>query len=451
MGERARGGVTFTPHWTESVSLIHLLPALCAGAVFLSDRQARGWGIARIIAVGAAGLATAVMLLHSERRRRRTKLTVCGGQILFQKDGLQKALRPERPVCVKICHAPIRGLFCAKNAKKVYLYADIARAPWVRIILPAQQADRLPQMLMNAGAGEANDIPGRTLHGRHSAAIAAMTSARTVLPLFAAGHYALLAGGNAGMMMLAGALLLLSLGNSGAAFFGCRRLSLVKRTNGFEITSGWFGGTRLFLPSDAVLGLRVRCSPAAVLVGCGRAELLCAGGRRIPCAASLSTTEMKKTAFGLLGAEGRKETVIADFDSLSRRYTSLFAAAVFCWLPALYFAWRGGGEAVKLIACTAAVVSGWAAVHCAAALKCTGDFGISITPSAVCGGGMTLSGAAFMFLRRGSVAGVRMRSTAFEEMNGLCSAGILMSGGRPAVRCQCVPDGAINGLMARFC
>ena len=331
------------------------------------------------------------------------------------------------------------------------MYSDCEKKPWMSVVLAEDQAERLLTCVMKTESDESGHAFGKVVRGKHSAAMAALTSLHSVPLVLASVQFALFSGGSKGMIIIAFILLAAALLCMLYAAVRCRGLSLVRRSNGFEVMWGLLRRKHAFVPDEAVSGIHVSCSPASVLFRSGTVSLICRGGREIRCMCSVAPGEAFHTALKLIGAADSPKTSLSDVSSLCRRYVAMLTAFSTILLLVWFYAWSGDAERVRTVFCLFGVILSWAVLHCAVGLACAGSFGLEVTPSAVFAGGMGIFSAKYSFIRRGQLSGFRISSTFLEQSRNLCSVIPFVTGYRASACCRCIPYGETNGLLGRFC
>ena len=446
MKDRRDSALHFSPHWTETCKAANFIPA-AAGGVFLTGRIVDGVFSPMEISVAAAGVMLSLfMLLLSGRMRRQTRLEI-GSCIRLRNDRGEKVLMYDGLEYVEICGSAVAR---ALGGVRVRLYSDSRRKAWLSVMLAKESAETLRRCIAEKYQTTDEDTIGKIMPGRHSAAAYAITSERTVLLLIASAQFTLLGGKSPVIFVIGSSLLIAAVLNIVFTAAHTRGLSLIHTRGGYDVSLGFFGGKRLFLPENSVVGTAVHCGPASAVCGAGTVWLICRSGRRIPCVRWLSSEEAVKTALRLIDKEAGVGRGMNDTDTLRGNYSRQLAAALFCSFLCGLWALRAHSETVRFVACVCGIVMNAAVLRGCVGLKYAAKLGLQISPSAVCAGGSVMCGAEHDCIKRDCIAGLRINSTVFQRMNNLCSARLFTKGRGAGVWCRCVSYSALNGFAGRF-
>lgn len=277
-----------------------------------------------------------------------------------------------------------------------------------------------------------------------------MTSRGALIPLAMSAVLCIFGYRSTEMHIIAAALWLLAMLNVLAYVWAECRMSVCYVNMGYAIQTGFFGGRRIFVPDRAVIGMIETRSPIAVFSGAGKFELLCAGGRRITCLQWYDGGRPDEAARRMIGCVGRRFIRISAPSAVRRRYFKLLAAdmagIIAAWvismlIPSyLYSAW------VTL----AVVIILGIMLHCLMALKCSGEFGVNISGSTLCIGGMKLLEAEYLTLHRGKFAVIKIQQNFFNRLRGTCTAEFVPKGRQCGVKCHCISYDRIIAVAERI-
>ncbi len=433
----------FSPHWTEILKPRVLIPAgagVCVNAFLLLRGR---FGKAEILMISVFLSVSLWTLLSAEIHRRRTIIEIRGEALTCLSPSCEKTLKRQGIDRVEIHGTSVGRIL---GGVRLRIYSDASSGAWLSVSVSRKRVNEMIGHMIPLG-----EETGKTVPGRHSAAIYAVTSERTTLLLLASAFFTLSARDSIALNAAGAFLSAAAVMNLLAAFARFRRLSLSRRSRGFIISSGFWGMKRIYLPENAVAGAVIRRSPAAVLCGFGALWMLTYGGALIPCACRVNDGEGVHSAMKLIGAENGYSAKLSDIDAIRKKYASSIIPAVFGVFLSAYFALGAESVPSRFFACLAGAFLTSTAVRGLVGFRCADSFGLNVSPSAIFAGGMKGCSAEYYIFRRGCLAGVRIRSSLFERMNRLCCAIPFTSCGRRGVKCSCVLYGAVNGFTARFC
>lgn len=442
------------PHALSILNPFIILPLFAAAGYWLTVSLSGHLDKILLTAVGlSALLLSGGALAVSIGRRVVCRWQVEDGVLHFTR-GLSRrrelTFRLDRLLYAEMTGNPLYALF---GGARLRLYSSADRRAFFSLLMPKAEAAELVNRI---AAGKDTDGGVRPKHlrsGRYAALLGCATSRGTLLPLGAALIFSLFGvffARSADMNILAAALWLYALINLLAGLAAERKLSVCILNNGFAIQMGFWGGTRLFVPHRSVVGIIERRSPLAAFCGAARFELVCEGGRRIPCMRWYEGGSGEEAAKRLLNCAGVSCTHAADGGAVRRLYVKLMIAvlfgAVFVWLATLFLT----GER-RVFVMALAVIGLMAAVcQCLMAVNDGREFGIGITAGTLRIGGMGLLSAEYLTIRRGSLSAVKIQQGPFGQMRGTCTAELIPKGSRRGVKCPCIPYDKMLAIVERF-
>ena len=445
---KSKGDVSFYPHWSVILWRGNLLPAT-AGAVYATVAVISGEvDMTSVFVIAFSAAVSVALLLRAEWKRRRTVLEIGSGLLKATDPYCEKSMRLESCWIAETDPMSVHRLF---GGVRVRVFSDSSHRAWISTVLSSESADRMTECFSRYCDAEEYHSAETILSGGFSAAIHAITSEFTMLTIAVAALLTLFGGVSDMMNLLASALLMAAVFNALLITVNSRGLSVCRRQGGYDVTLGLFGAKRLLIPDRSVDGVRVHCSPADIPCGTGTMELICFGGRRIPCICRSELCRLERISRRLTETNAENGILLSDIDALRRKYTRLLATALSIMVPAVYVSFRSEDEITSFFAGTAAAVIFAEVIRCCVGLQCASRFGIKVTPSVVFTGGMSMLGADYCFYKRGSVAGVRMSSPLLMRTRDLCGAAPFPRGGRRYVRGDCIPYSAMKGFADRFC
>lgn len=441
------------PHTLEIFNPLVFMPVLAA--VVYMTLELLGGSFNKVM-FAAAGLG-ALVLTGSALAASIWRRTVCNWHIeddvLHFTRGLSRrrelTLRMDRLLYAEMTGNPFYSLF---GGARVRLYSSTYRRAFFSMIMSKKQAVQLINAI-SAGRGDGGVRPKHMLSGKYSALLSCATSRGTLLPLGAALIFCIFGifyGYNADMNIIAAALWSCAFVNSLVRLAAESNMSVCILDNGFAIKIGLWGNKRIFVPHDSVVGVLERRNPVAALCGAARFELICEGGRRIPCMRWYEGGSGEEAAKRLLNCSGMNCTQVADKAAVRRLYIKLIIAMMFgsvsAWLAMLPVT----GEMRAFCMAAAVIVFVCAIIHCVMALDCGREFGISISSGTLRIGGMGLLSAEYLTIRRGNLSAVRIQQGIFAQISGRCTAELIPKGSRRGVKSICIPYGKMLAITERF-
>ncbi len=442
-----------SPHVLEIFNPLIFLP-ICVATVYMAFALIDG-GFDKLV-FAAAGLG-ALILTGSALAASIWRRTVCNWRIeddvLHFTQGLSRrrelTLRMDRLLYAEMAGNPFCSLF---GAARVRLYSSACRRAFFSVIMSKNQAVQLINAI-SAGRGDGGVRPKHMLSGKYSALLDCATSRGTLLPLGAALIFCIFGvfyGYNPDMNIIAAALWLFAFINLIVRLAAESNMSVCILDNGFAIKIGIFGGKRIFVPHDSVVGVMERRNPIAALCGAARFELVCEGGKRIPCMRWYEGGSGEEAAKRLLNCSGVNCTRAADKAASRKLYIKLIIAAMFglvwVWLAMLSVT----GEMRAFCTASAVIIFVFATVHCIMALSCGTEFGITISSGTLRIGGMRLLSVEYLTIRRGNLSSVKIKQGVFAQISGRCSVELIPRGSRSGGKSLCVPYDKMLAITERF-
>ena len=351
----------------------------------------------------------------------------------------------------------LRGMTCAEwsgtrlfGCAKVKLYCEGRRRAWFSMIMKKEQADALIRRVMESPAPVDACPSGSFRQGRHSAAAFALTAERPLLLLTASALLTVFSRGSLPADIGADALLLAAVAAMLRMAVKYSRLTTETLPGGYRVTYGRRGGRMVYVPYRSAAGVSVGCGPAAAFCGACSMELICSGGRRVPCTLWMPRGNREDSPLRLLGLSVENGRNYADAGRLRRAFFREFMVCLCVSAACVVTAVSGGGNAMGILCAGAIFALCCGGMRCWLGIRMAGEFGAQITPSAVRTGGMAFCRAELLYLRRGSVDGMRISSSLSCRMDDLCSIMPVAGGKSVGVWCRCVPYSAVSGMTARF-
>lgn len=435
-------------HTLELFHPVYFLPGWTA-AVFLAARYFfQGLDVWLFAVVGgAAVILTAAAFGIAARRRGLEGWRLEQGVFRCRRGTVIRemlACRTDRLTCVELTDVAWYGVF---GGVRVRLYSDASKRPFFSMILPRRDAESL---LARMAAD--HDPGGRTrrrhvVSGKYAGLLGAVTARDVSLPLFGAGLMGLLGAGRTEMMLMAAFLGLIGLAALLVRLISEYGMSVDRVAGGYMIRMGLLVERRIFVPMNGVAGVLERRSPLGALCGASRLELVCRGGKRLPCMRWYAGGHSRHAALQLLEGSEAVCTCSSDGNAVKRRYYAeglLFLFGTVLW-TAVYF----DGEHTGQMPVTALLLLA-AAVQCGMGILCGSRFGVEILPGAVRISGMGHWCAECLTLRRGQLSEVRVSRSVWEQVKGQCTAEIFPKGCRRGVKCRCVPFDKMAAILDRF-
>lgn len=444
------------PHVLSVFHPLIWLPICAAGGYLGLTLWDGSWNRVMSAAIGLAALMFSGGVLAVSVGRRAVCHWRVEDHVLHFTRGLSRrrelTFRLDRLLYAEIAGNPVYSLF---GAGRLRLYSSVDRRAFFSLILPKAEAAELVNYIAAGrdGAWAGGVKPKHMRGGRYAALLGSATSRGTLLPLGAALIFCIFGvffTRSADLNILATALWLYALLHLLARLAAESRMSVCIVNNGFAIQTGIFGGRRIFVPHRSVVGVIERRNPLAVFCGAARFELLCEGGRRIPCMRWYEGGSGEEAAKRLLDCSGMSCTHAEDGGAVRRLYVRLLIAglfgAVFVWSATLPIT----GEMRAFCLALAAIGLAAAVSQCLMVLACAREFGVSISAGTLRIGGMRLLSAEYLTIRRGNLSAVRIRQGIFGQMSGRCTAELIPKGYRRGVKCRCIPYDKMLAIVERF-
>ena len=372
-------GMCFSPHWSASVRPEMILCAAAGGlyaliAVIRGDFGPDGWAVMALSAVVAA-----VRFVIAEYGRRHTLWRIDRNSIKAAGPGAEKIMRLDSLVFIECRYVSYYGIF---GGVRVSIFSDGVRGVWISSVLSKEQAKRLMNFVRSASAGNC-EAEEKLVPGRLSSLAHAVTSERTLFLMMVSAQLTVLAEEGGLINLIAPALLLSAVVNSIlTAVYGCG-MSFCLTRYGCEVALGIGGGRKLLIPKNAVAGVRVCCGPADVICGTGSMELVCRGGRTIPCLLRERCAKLKEYAMRLTDAGGESGAVLSDTDALRKEYAMGLIGSLSGGMIGALLVFSSDSLTVRMLAAAAVNILALAAVRCCTGMKCACQFGIRMSPAAV--------------------------------------------------------------------
>lgn len=400
---------------------------------------------------GAVLLVTAALLGLAAVRHAVNRWRVEDG-VLYMVSGFtrrrERGIRLDRLLYAELCQRPWHVPFrCAR----VKLYVPTQRGAVFSLLMGRQEAAALVNCVAAGEHGDGGTGRKYLSGGRYAALLGAAVSRGTLLPLSGAALCLVLGRPAEEMRILAAALLLAGLLHMTARLLSEGTLSVCIVSGGFAVKMGVGGSRRLFVPRRAVVGVLERANAVALLCGASRFELVCEGGRRIPCMRWYTGGSGAQAAARLLECSGEGRTQACDSRAFRTYYMRLAVAAIFGGV-AIWFGLRSLEPPLRAwgMAAGAAVLTG-AWLHCLTAVRFGRESGMVITSGALRIGGMRFLSAQRLTVRRGCLAAVRLRRSLPDRAGGTCTAELLPKGSRRGCLCRQVPYDKLLAVVERFC
>lgn len=358
--------------------------------------------------------------------------------------------RLNRLLYAEISGNPVYSLF---GGTRVRLYSSANRRAFFSLLMSKTEAAELVNRIAAGKDGDGGIRPKHMRSGKYAALLGAAASRGTLLPLGASFIFCLFGvffTHSADLNILAAALWLYALINLLARLAAESRLSVCIVNNGFAIQMGLLGGKRLFVPHRSVVGVMERRSPMAAFCGAARFELVCEGGRRIPCMRWYEGGSGEEAAKRLLNCSGINCTHAADGSAVRQRYVKQMIGALFgavlVWVATLPIT----GELRSFLIAAAVIGLTATMAQCIMGIGCGQEFGIHITAGTLRIGGMGLLSAEYLTLRRGNLSAVKIQQGLLGQMRGTCTTELIPKGSRRSVTCRCIPYDKILAITERF-
>ena len=442
------GAVGGKPHFLNAFFSSGFMAVLCFAAIpaaiaFCIINR----GIAGTAALTAAVMITAIQAGIVIFRNSRSGWEIRGDYLrLFSPEG-------ERKLMLRgITCAQIRGLRFLRisGCVRVKIYCEGMREAWISMVMKKACAEELIERLMNCFVPEDVLPAGSFRQGRHSAAAHALTAERPLMLLLGSLLLTVFSHGSLAEDILASALLIWAVAEMAAdAAKGCR-LSPEMLPGGYRIRYGLFSDRTVFIPYRSAVGVSVKCSPAAAFCGAWSMELICGGGRRVPCVMWAVGGEQEKNALRLLGISGDNGRFYSDPERLRRKYFREFLFCMSVSVTAAVAAVSYAGDAGGVFLAGAIFSLCVFGARCWLGLRVAGRSGAGISPSALRAGGISRCRAEQTYLRRSGVEGIRISSPIWGRMDDLCSIMPVAGGKGLGLWCRYVPYSAVRGITARF-
>lgn len=430
-----------------------LLPLSAAAVCFglFMGNGSRSWllltlgAAASIIAV--TGTALAVM------RRTVCHWRMAEGMLYVTYGAVNRrelGFRLDRLLYAEIRQNPLTALL---GCSRVRLYAPTDAKPFFSQLMAEREAAALVNRFAAATQEkphEGNAHSQRLVSGKYAALLGAATARETLLPVGWSGICALYGMGNLTMAILAAALLTAGLLSLVMRLLREGGLEVAILPEGFAIQAGVWHRRKYFVPRRSVIGTVECAGPVSLLRGASRFELICEGGRRIPCMRWYEGGCGAEAAKRLLDCTGLALTHAADSAAFRRYYVGLTVAALLTGIPGglLLLPLDGTMRRFASAALTAALLT--ALLHCMTALRFGEDSGIHIGAGTLSVGGMGLLSARRLTLRRGCLAAVKIRRGLRERMKGFCTAELIPKGTRRGGVCRQIPYDKLLAIVERF-
>lgn len=407
-------------------------------------------------AVGlTAFLLTGGTLAVSVGRRAVCRWQIQNGVLHFTRGLLRRrelTFRLDRLLYVEMTGNPVYALF---GGARVRLYSSAYHRAFFSMMMSKAEAAALVNRIAGGedGAGGRGMQQKHMLSGKYAALLGCATSRGTLLPLGAA--LILCVCGvfftrSAAMNIMAAALWLYAFINFLARLAAESHMSVCIVNHGFAIQMGILCGRRMFVPHSSVVGVIERRNPVAEFCGAARFELICEGGRRIPCMRWYEGGSGEEAAKRLLNRSGLSRTQAANAGAMRQTYGKLMIGAMFGAVLVWLFTLPITGEMrVFCMACTAIGLIA-AVIHSVMGIRCGRECGISISAGTLRIGGMKLLSAEYLTICRGNLSAVKIRQNLLEQMNGSCTAELIPKGSRRGVKCRCIPYDKMVAITERF-
>lgn len=411
-------------------------------ACFFAARDMTGGRSMWLAATALAGMTGVVGAGLVLGRLAAGRWNVAEGMLHTRRGALlrrETAIRLDRVTCVETCRNPAHSLLgCAK----VRIYTAAGRKPAFSLTLRERDAKGLTEAVANANGAEGKAFAKRLAAGKYAALLGALDSRGTLVPLALAALCGVFALSRREWLWIGGGCLA-----AGTLFFTARLLgesglSVWLSESGWTLQMGLPAVRRFYLPREAVTGILETRGALALWSGAGRFEILCAGGRRLPCMRWYTGGSGEEASLRLLRCEGITRVRKGSGAAVRFHYGRWAAALLFVLAPtALLVLIRGEMPPAGYLVSAAALP---ALGQCLMGLRFGEESGLAASSSALRIGGMGMLCARRLTLRRGCLGRLTLRRGLLDRLDGTCAAALRPKGWRSGIVCRALPEAAFG-------